>query len=60
MVKGNLSAFKVTGIDILFNNTAIVDFLPFETTSPEIFAKSFEASGGEGKQVGGWSGEAVW
>jgi 3-oxoacyl-[acyl-carrier protein] reductase len=43
-VKETLSAFNVPGIDILVNNAAVVDFLPFETISPENFAKSFEAN----------------
>jgi 3-oxoacyl-[acyl-carrier protein] reductase len=44
VVKQTLSAFNATGIDILVNNAAVVDFLPFENITPEVFARTFDGN----------------
>ncbi|KAH8820202.1 hypothetical protein F5884DRAFT_849475 [Xylogone sp. PMI_703] len=42
VVKGTLDGLEVKGIDILVNNAAHVDYIPFENIDDENFAKMFE------------------
>jgi len=44
VIKKALSSFSVTGFDILVNNTAFYDFMPFDAITPDDFIKMFNTN----------------